>query len=86
MTVDDATARFEADAFLKGPAARSEAARGTFDATYGRYTWGKLVIRDLREDARERWGDGYTLQRFHSALMDLGSPPLGLLGPALERG
>jgi hypothetical protein len=86
MTVDDATARFEADAFLKGPAARSEAARGTFDATYGRYTWGKLVIRDLREDARERWGDGYTLQRFHSALMDLGSPPLGLLGTALERG
>jgi uncharacterized protein (DUF885 family) len=29
MSVDDATARFEADAFLLGPAARSEAARVT---------------------------------------------------------
>jgi len=25
-------------------------------------------------------------QRFHKALLDLGAPPLGLLGTALERG
>jgi len=86
MTVDDVTQRFVSDAFLKGPAARSEAARATFDPTYGRYTWGKLAIRDLREDARQRWGSGYTLQRFHAAMLDLGAPPLGLLGTALERG
>jgi uncharacterized protein (DUF885 family) len=29
----------------------------------------------LRERARKEWGTGFTLQRFHKALMDLGSPP-----------
>jgi hypothetical protein len=86
MTVADAAARFEADAFLSGPAARSEAARATFDPTYGRYTWGKLLIRDAQDTARERWGSGYTHGRFHAALLDLGAPPLGLLGTAIERG
>ena len=86
MDVEEAAARFEADAFLTGPAALSEARRATFDPTYGRYTWGKLAIRDLREQARRRWGPGYSHKRFNSALFDLGSPPLGLLGTALERG
>ena len=40
----------------------------------------------LRERARAQWGSGFTLKRFHTALMDLGSPPLGLIGTALERG
>ena len=66
--------------------ALSEARRATFDPTYGRYTWGKLEIMDLREQARKHWGNGFTLLRFHTALMDLGSPPLGLLGTALDRG
>ena len=44
MTVAEAARRFEQDAFLAGPAALSEARRGTFDPTYGRYTWGKLEI------------------------------------------
>ena len=86
MTVADATARFAGDAFQTGAAARSEAQRGTFDATYGRYTWGKLAIRDLREQAREQWGADWSLPRFHRALLDLGSPPLGLLPTALARG
>ncbi|HEU4676238.1 MAG TPA: DUF885 family protein [Motilibacteraceae bacterium] len=86
MTVEDATARFMADAFLGRSAALSEARRGTFDATYGRYTWGKLAIQDLRERARTSWGAGFDLPRFHRAMLDLGSPPIGLLGTALERG
>jgi hypothetical protein len=86
MTVDDATRRFAADAFLKGPAARAEADRAAFDPTYGRYTWGKFVILDLREQARARWRADYGNKRFHSAMLALGSPPLGLLGTALERG
>jgi hypothetical protein len=86
MTVDDAAARFEADALLRGAAARSEANRGTFDVTYGRYTWGKFTLLDLRERARREWGEGFSLQRLHSALLDLGSPPLGLVGTAVERG
>jgi hypothetical protein len=85
MTVADGAARFEADAFCYGPAARAEAARATFDPTYGRYTWGKLEILRLRESARSRWGSGFTLSRFHDALLGLGSPPLGLLPAALDR-
>jgi Bacterial protein of unknown function (DUF885) len=84
MTVADGAARFEADAFSYGPAARSEAARATFDPTYGRYTWGKLEILRLRDRARAAWGAGFSLQRFHSALLSLGSPPLGLMAAALD--
>jgi hypothetical protein len=86
MTVAEAAQRFEADTHLSGPAALSEARRATFDPTYGRYTWGKLEILKLRERARKDWGPGFTLQRFHRALMDLGSPPLGLLGTAVDPG
>jgi hypothetical protein len=86
MTVAEAARRFEADTHLAGPAALSEARRATFDPTYGRYTWGKLELFKLRERARKDWGAGFTLQRFHKALMDLGSPALGLLGTAIDRG
>jgi hypothetical protein len=86
MTVADAARRFESDTQLAGPAALSEARRATFDPTYGRYTWGKLEIMRARDAARAAWGPSFTLKRFHSALMELGSPPLGLLGTAVERG
>ena len=85
-TVQQAAARFEADTHLAGPAAASEARRATFDPTYGRYTWGKLEIMALREQARSAWGAEFSLKRFHTALMDLGSPPLGLIRAALDRG
>jgi hypothetical protein len=83
MTVAEAARRFEQDAFLAGPGAISEARRGTFDPTYGRYTWGKLEILALREQARQQWGAQFDLPRFHAALLDLGAPPLGLLRHAL---
>ena len=83
MSMDDAVRRFEADAFLKGPAARSEAGRASYDPTYGRYTWGKLEIRALRDEARAQWGKRFGLRRFHEAMLALGAPPLGLLGNAL---
>ena len=86
MTVAEAARRFEADTHISGAAAMAEARRATFDPTYGRYTWGKLEIMDLRERARKEWGSGFSLRRFHAALLDLGSPSLGLLGTVLERG
>ncbi len=86
MTMADAIHRFEEDGFLRGPAARSEAERSTFDPTYGRYTWGKLEIRALRDEARTRWGRRYRHRRFHDALLALGAPPLGLIGDALGPG
>jgi hypothetical protein len=86
MTVSEATRRFESDTHLSGSAAASEARRATFDPTYGRYTWGKLAIMDLREQAKRDWGAGFSLSRFHAAMLGLGSPALGLLGTAVERG
>ena len=85
MTVAEAARRFESDTHLSGSAALSEARRATFDPTYGRYTWGKLEILKLRERARKEWGTGYSLKRFHTALLDLGSPALGLIGNAIDR-
>ena len=86
MAVEEGAARFEADTHLSGPAALSEARRATFDPTYGRYTWGKLEILKLRDEARQQWGAGFTLARFHASLLSLGSPPLGLMGTAIVRG
>lgn len=86
MTVEDGARRFASDTHLTGPAALSEARRAMYDPGYGRYTWGKLAIMDLRDQARRQWGAAYTHRRFHGALMDLGAPPLGLMGTALERG
>jgi uncharacterized protein (DUF885 family) len=83
MTVDEATARFEADAFLRGPAARGEATRATYDPTYGRYTWGKLEIMALRDRAVAAWGPEFSLRRFHEALLALGAPPLGTMSDIL---
>ncbi len=86
LSVGEGARRFEADTHLAGPAALSEARRATFDPTYGRYTWGKLTILDLRDQAKQQWGAGFTLQRFHAAMLALGSPPLGLLGTTIVRG
>ena len=83
MSVADATARFEADAFLRGPAAASEAQRATYDPTCGRYTWGKLAIISLRDQALAAWGTEFSLRRFHQALLTLGAPPLGTMSDAL---
>lgn len=83
MSVADASARFEADAFLRGTAALGEARRGTVDPTYGRYTMGKLEIQRVRRLARESWRGGYTHRRFHDALFALGMPPIGLLERAV---
>jgi uncharacterized protein (DUF885 family) len=84
MTVEEATVRFRDDAFLEEPGAQSEARRATFDPTYGRYTWGKLEIQALRDEAVARWGPRFGLRRFHESLLELGAPPLGTIGDALE--
>ena len=84
MDVEDATRRFEEDAFTEGPAARQEAERATYDPGYGAYTWGKLTICDLRDRARSEWGSAFSYRRFHHAMLDLGAPPLGLLDFSLQ--
>lgn len=83
MDQEEATSRFMRDAHLARAGAAAEARRGTFDPAYGRYTWGKLEIMRLRERARRVWGERFSLPRFHAALLELGSPPLGLIDAAL---
>ncbi len=83
MSLAEATRRFEEDAFLEGPAASSEANRALYDPTYGRYTWGKLEIMALRDEAMALWGSKYSHLRFHEALLSLGAPPLGTMGDAI---
>ena len=82
IDVNGAAQRFRDRAYLSQPVALSEARRGTFDAGYGMYTWGKWKILEAREHARSLGGDSFTLQRFHEDLLALGAPPLGLLAPA----
>ncbi|KUJ65712.1 hypothetical protein ACZ90_44305 [Streptomyces albus subsp. albus] len=86
MSVEEAAARYTADAFLDGPAASVSAERGMLNPASIGYTWGKLALRDLRDRAHGRWGTGFSLRRFHAAVLSLGAPPIGLLDTALERG
>jgi hypothetical protein len=85
MTIQDSVARFMDTAYFPRPAAIAEANRGLFDPMYARFTWGKLVIRETRERARAAWGSGFSLGRFHAALFELGSPPIGLIGSVVDR-
>lgn len=86
LSVEEVAARFERDALMAPAVARAEADRATHDPTYGRYTWGKLAIVDARDAARRAWGAGFSLRRFHHALLDHGAPPLGLLPRLVEAG
>ena len=83
MTVPQAIAFFETQAFLDPANARAEAKRGTQDATYGYYTLGKLEILKLRADYKKKLGRVFTLARFHHDLLQYGDPALPLLRPLL---
>ncbi|WP_245681463.1 DUF885 family protein [Actinomadura kijaniata] len=84
MTLEEAAHRFEADAFVPGHAARVAAARVLRDPLTVAYSWGRMAILDLRERAKAEWGSGFSLPRFHRALLTLGAPPIGLLDAALR--
>ncbi|MER6319348.1 DUF885 family protein [Streptomyces sp. NPDC001581] len=82
LTHPQAAARFEAEAHTPLALAAQQATRCLLDPQAGDYTRGKFAILDLRDQARQHWGPGFTHTRFHTALLNLGAPPLGLL-PAL---
>jgi uncharacterized protein (DUF885 family) len=69
MSLDEATAEFEATAGLDPDHARLEAVRGTWDPGYFGYTLGKLEILALRDQL------GGDLHRFHDRLLANGTPP-----------
>jgi uncharacterized protein (DUF885 family) len=83
MTLEQAERFFIKEAYQPAPVARSEAKRGTADATYGYYTMGKLMILKLRDDYKAKKGSQYSLQDFHDAFIKLGPLPLPLIRQAM---
>jgi uncharacterized protein (DUF885 family) len=79
MTLETAEKRFMTDCFQDKATAREQAVRATFDPGYFAYTLGKIQILALREEAKQRLGAKFDLQRFHDALLAHGSPPVPLI-------
>lgn len=79
MTLDQAAKRFQTDCFQDKATAREQAIRGTFDPGYFAYTLGKVQILDLREAAKKKLGDKFSLKKFHDALLAHGSPVVPLI-------
>ncbi|MEV6400968.1 DUF885 family protein [Streptomyces sp. NPDC051907] len=83
LTRAQAAERFRTEAYSPPALAAQQATRCLLDPQAGDYARGKFAILDLREQARQRWGAGFSLPRFHTALLGLGAPPLGLLSALL---
>jgi uncharacterized protein (DUF885 family) len=83
MTVIEATAFFEQNAYQTHHNAEVEALRGTDDPGYLRYQLGKLMILKLREDLRRKQGAAFSLSRFHNAFLSQGAIPVHLIRRAM---
>jgi uncharacterized protein (DUF885 family) len=79
MTVEQAEKRFVEECHQAPSRAHEQAVRATFDPGYFAYTLGKLQILALRDEAKQRLGERFSLQRFHDALLSHGAPPVALV-------
>ncbi|MBK8255108.1 MAG: DUF885 domain-containing protein [Polyangiaceae bacterium] len=79
LSLDQVAKRFQKDCFQDKATAREQAVRGTFDPGYFAYTLGKIQILELREEAKKKLGDKFSLKRFHDALLSHGSPAIPLI-------
>ncbi len=85
MTLAESDRMFRERAYTDPGNARQQAARGTFDPEYLKYTLGKLMIRKLREDwvARQAGTGGADPRQFwpafHDKFLSYGGPPIPLL-------
>ena len=90
MTLAESDRMFREQAYADAGNARQQAARGTFDPQYLKYTLGKLMIRKLRADwvarqpgatasadPRQYW------QAFHDRFLSYGGPPIPLVRKAM---
>jgi uncharacterized protein (DUF885 family) len=83
MSMEQAIDFFVKEGHQVRPTAEKETKRGTSDPTYLYYTLGKLEILKLREDYKAMKGDKYTLQGFHDAFLQQGTPPVKIVRKAL---
>jgi uncharacterized protein (DUF885 family) len=89
MTVQQSEKMFRDKAFTDPGTARQQAARGTYDPEYLKYTLGKLMIRKLRSDWIEKQAGGGDAagrvdsrqywQGFHDKFLSYGGPPIPLV-------
>ena len=76
LTLAQAQACFEKQAYVAAPAAKREAQRGTYDPTYGGYFLGKRGMLTLRRDVKAAQGDKFNLRDFHERVMKNGIAPI----------
>jgi uncharacterized protein (DUF885 family) len=79
LTLDQVQKRFQTDCFQDKATAREQAVRGTFDPGYFAYTLGKIQVLTLRDEAKKKLGEKFSLKRFHDALLSHGSPVVPLI-------
>ena len=48
-------------------------------ANYLKYYIGYVEFLELKKDAIEKWDDDFTQKKFHTAVLDIGPAPFGLL-------
>jgi hypothetical protein len=90
MTLAESDRMFRERAYTDPGNARQQAARGTFDSEYLKYTLGKLMIRKLRADwlARQPGAPSDAdprqyLRAFHDKFLSYGGPPIPLVRKAM---
>ena len=88
MTVEQSDRMFLEQAHVDAGNARQQAARGTYDPEYLKYTLGKLMIRKLRNDwVAQHAGAGADPKQywreFHDKFLSYGGPPIPLVRKAM---
>jgi uncharacterized protein (DUF885 family) len=83
ISVEDAEAFFQSNAYMTQHNAEVESYRGTEDPGYLRYQLGKLMILKLRADVRKQQGDKFDLGKFHDAFLHEGAIPIRLIRRAM---
>lgn len=83
MTIAQAAAFFEHNAYMTPHNAMVEARRGSQDPGYLSYELGKLMILKLRSDMRKKEGAAFSLEKFHDEFLAQGAIPIPLIRRAL---
>ena len=90
MEVQESDKMFRERGYIDAGNARQQAARGTYDPGYLKYTLGKLMIRKLRADwlAQQQGAAASTdpkqyWRAFHDKFLSFGGPPIPLVRKAM---
>lgn len=86
FSLDDATAFYEQRAGMGPDAAYQEAVRNSmFPGTAMMYLMGTDRIIQLRREMAQRWGNAFSLRRFHDRFLSYGSVPVTLIAQEMAR-